>query len=189
MDEKVCTKNFPYKLYCMPKVDGKHGYIQIVCTHAFSDGISLVSAWQAMTLKKDFSLLPYVSEPTVAKKVLNYLSAPIGMIRVMLYLLFSKTQKNCFKRDITGKRVVRISPDISMKAMKTQCKLNKCSLTEATLCILGQVLDEYAKNRGEKGLDRIALNSTFSHKGFPKRAEDVVLANNWMPVNNEMALD
>ena len=65
MDEKVCTKNIPYKFYLMPNVDGKHGYVLTVSTHAFYDGISVVSAFQAMTIKKDFSKLMQVAEPNV----------------------------------------------------------------------------------------------------------------------------
>ena len=43
--ERVSTKYFPYKIYIMPNVDGKYGWVQIVGSHAFLDGISVLSAW------------------------------------------------------------------------------------------------------------------------------------------------
>ena len=89
--------NLPYMFYLCPNVDGKHGYVFFMSTHAFFDGISILSAFTAMTKDKDFSLMRQVPDPTFTQRVLGNLFAPIGMIRVALQLLMLPFERNVVK--------------------------------------------------------------------------------------------
>jgi hypothetical protein len=47
MDEGIDLYNYnlPYMFYLCPDVDGKHGYLFFMSTHAFFDGISILSTF------------------------------------------------------------------------------------------------------------------------------------------------
>ena len=114
--------NLPYRFYLMPQVDGQYGYLLFVATHAFFDGMSIVAAWQAMTKDRDFTQFKRVGELSVKQKIFSYAMAPIGLLRVILQILTMPFEKNCIKSYQSGKKIVRISDDVSIPKLRLQCK-------------------------------------------------------------------
>jgi hypothetical protein len=84
MDEGVNLYDYtlPYRIFLCPKVDEKHGYLFLCATHAFFDGISILAAFQSISLNNNMSLLRKVAEPTLGQKLLAQVLSPIGMVRV-----------------------------------------------------------------------------------------------------------
>jgi hypothetical protein len=71
--------------------------------------------------------------------------------------------------------------DINLTDYKMACKNHKCTITNAAHSILGKTIKEYADLNNDPTLSKITIASTFSTEPFPKRVEDVVPRNTWVP--------
>jgi hypothetical protein len=91
------TEN-PVKWFLIPDYTENESIIMYYGNHGFIDGVQFFSILQAMTVEKNFALLPKVAPPDLKTKIMGEIIKPYAMVRTLFGLLKLPNQNNC----ITG---------------------------------------------------------------------------------------
>jgi hypothetical protein len=71
----------PVKWFLIPDYNEKQSIIIYVGNHGYIDGVQFFSILQAMTVEKNFKLLPRVSPPDLKTYILSQLIKPYATVR------------------------------------------------------------------------------------------------------------
>ena len=74
-------KENPVKWFLIPEYSENESIIMYYGNHGFIDVVQFFSILQAMTVEKNFSLLPRVSPPDLKTRVMSELIKPYAAIR------------------------------------------------------------------------------------------------------------
>ena len=88
-------KENPVKWFLIPDYSKNESIIMYYGNHGFIDGVQFFSILQAMTVEKNFKLLPRVSPPDLKTRIMAEIIKPFATVRLGLQLLMMKEDKNC----------------------------------------------------------------------------------------------
>jgi len=88
-------KENPVKWFLIPDYSEKESIIMYYGNHGFIDGVQFFSILQAMTVEKDFSLLPKVAAPDLKTRILANIITPFAMAKLLIQFLRLPNEINC----------------------------------------------------------------------------------------------
>lgn len=126
-------KENPVKWFLIPEYGENQSRIIYYGNHGFIDGVQFFSMLQAMTVEKDFSLLPRVGPPDLRTRIIAQIFKPFATVKAAVGLLSQPTESNCVK-GVFAKSSFRkafTSESFNSRAIIKKCKENKCSFNDA----------------------------------------------------------
>ena len=93
-------KENPVKWFLIPDYGKNESIIMYYGNHGFIDGVQFFSILQAMTVEKNFKLLPRVAPPDLKTRIMAKFIKPFAAVRIALQMLMMPTETNCLNGEI-----------------------------------------------------------------------------------------
>lgn len=126
-------KENPVKWFLIPEYGENESKIIYYGNHGFIDGVQFFSILQAMTVEKDFSILPRVASPNLTTRIISEIMKPFATIKAAINLISQPKETNCIRGIPTDSnfRKAFVSECFDSRAIGKKCKEYKCSFNDA----------------------------------------------------------